>query len=83
MNVEPKLSPALPATWVAGITLTAPEVEEALHLLPEGPLRTRLAQTLKRANERADELNRIDRSDDDALSELTRWQRTMGARRTL
>lgn len=35
-NVEPKLSPALPAAWVAGVTLTAPEGEEALRLLPEG-----------------------------------------------
>ncbi|HEY0790312.1 MAG TPA: hypothetical protein VGD78_04540 [Chthoniobacterales bacterium] len=79
--MEPKLSPASPATWVAGVTLTAPEAEEALRLLPEGPLRTRLAKMLREAHERADDLNRLDRSDDEALSELARWQQAMGARR--
>jgi hypothetical protein len=70
MNVEPKLTQALPATWVGGVTLTAPEVEEVLRLLPEGPLRTRLQQTLRHAGERADELNRLDRSGPEVLSEL-------------
>ena len=62
MNVEPKLRKESPARWVGGVTLMPEEAEQVMELLPNGPLRGALQQTLEDAQARATMLNEVDRN---------------------
>jgi len=60
MNVEPKLNRESPARWVGAVTLMPEEAEQVVQLLPSGPLRGALRQTLDAARARATTLNEVD-----------------------
>jgi hypothetical protein len=52
VNVEPKLRKQCPAQWVGGVTLIPEEAKQVVQLLPNGPLRGELQQTLEHARAR-------------------------------